>query len=91
MLGGGSSSQDTIHHTHYFSDGLPGYQYNAQGFVTSGVFDTGIFFRYEIDPIRVLYTDDSMSPNLFLTHLLMIFGGVIGTVQFCCFSGRVRV
>eukprot|EP00392_Amoebophrya_sp_AT5.2_P007357 g7371.t1 len=66
------------------------FQYHtAGGFHTSGVFDGGVYFRYEVDPIRVVYFEKEVPWTKFLTNLCAIVGGVVGTAQFL-FATRVR-
>ncbi|CAD7940587.1 unnamed protein product [Amoebophrya sp. A120] len=67
-----------------------GFQYHSAGFQTAGLFDSGIYFRYEVDPIRVLYTRKQLSPAKFLIHLCGIVGGIVATVQFMFFSTKLR-
>ncbi|CAD7937880.1 unnamed protein product [Amoebophrya sp. A25] len=67
-----------------------GFQYQSTGFQTHGAFDSGVYFRYEIDPIRVIYSQQEQTVAKFLIHLCAIVGGIVGTIQFLFFP-KIRV
>ncbi len=62
--------------------GETGFSYNANSFESndSAALTPGIFFRFEIDPIRVTYSDKAKRFPEFLTEVLAILGGCVAVM-----------
>merc|ERR1712061_519454 len=54
-----------------------GYQFRAGSFVTNELIGPAIFFRLDIDPIRVIYYTEQTTWNRFLISLCAVVGGSI--------------
>jgi len=54
-----------------------GYQYRAGSFVTNELIGPAVFFRYEIDPIRVTYFTEKVTLTTWLTNMCAVIGGCI--------------
>merc|ERR1711941_244107 len=54
-----------------------GYQFRAGSFVTNELIGPAVFFRFDIDPIRVTYYTEQESWSSFLTNICAVVGGVV--------------
>mmetsp|Transcript_15928 Transcript_15928/g.43701 ORF Transcript_15928/g.43701 Transcript_15928/m.43701 type:complete len:709 (-) Transcript_15928:112-2238(-) len=56
---------------------MDGYQFRAGSFVTNELIGPAVFFRLDMDPIRVTYYTKSMAWSKFLVNVCAIIGGCI--------------
>jgi len=56
---------------------LDGYQFRAGSFVTNELIGPAVFFRLDIDPVRVTYYEQEVSWSKYLLNLCAIVGGCI--------------
>ncbi|CAJ1345122.1 unnamed protein product [Effrenium voratum] len=54
-----------------------GYQYKAASFVTNELIGPAVFFRMEIDPIRVVYYTERVPTSKFIVNVCAVVGGCI--------------
>merc|ERR1711924_139458 len=54
---------------------LEGYQFRAGSFVTNELIGPAVFFRLDIDPIRVTYFTEEMRWSKFLVNICAVVGG----------------
>merc|ERR1712187_567302 len=54
-----------------------GYQYRAGSFVTNELIGPAVFFRFDIDPIRVTHYTESVTWSSFMTSICGVIGGGI--------------
>merc|ERR1712084_151321 len=54
-----------------------GYQFRAGSFVTNELIGPAVFFRLDIDPIRVTYYTEEIRWSKFLVNICAIIGGCI--------------
>jgi len=59
-----------------------GYKYQGNSFVTNELIGPGVFFKFDVDPIRVAYNFEKISMREFIIHCLGIFAGVAATARF---------
>jgi len=57
--------------------GREGYQFRAGSFVTNELIGPAVFFRFDIDPIRVTYYTEQERWSSFLTNICAVVGGVV--------------
>uniref|UniRef100_A0A7R9ZUX1 Endoplasmic reticulum vesicle transporter C-terminal domain-containing protein n=1 Tax=Pyrodinium bahamense TaxID=73915 RepID=A0A7R9ZUX1_9DINO len=60
---------------------LHGYQFRAGSFVTNELIGPAVFFRMDIDPIRVTYYTEEVRWSRFLVNICAIVGGCIAVVS----------
>eukprot|EP00929_Paragymnodinium_shiwhaense_P107936 TRINITY_DN74288_c0_g1_i1.p1 TRINITY_DN74288_c0_g1~~TRINITY_DN74288_c0_g1_i1.p1 ORF type:complete len:749 (-),score=182.39 TRINITY_DN74288_c0_g1_i1:32-2278(-) len=58
-----------------------GYQFRAGSFVTNELIGPAVFFRMDIDPIRVTYYDEETSFARYLVNVCAVVGGVYGLMS----------
>lgn len=56
---------------------IDGYQFRAGSFVTNELIGPAVFFRLDVDPVRVTYYDQEAKWSKFLTNLCAVVGGCI--------------
>merc|ERR1712232_294266 len=54
-----------------------GYQFRAGSFVTNELIGPAVFFRFDIDPIRVTYFTEEVKWQRFLVSICAVVGGCI--------------
>jgi len=60
---------------------MEGYQFRAGSFVTNELIGPAVFFRLDIDPIRVTYYTEEARLSKFLVNICAIVGGCIAVVS----------
>lgn len=69
------------------ASGQRGYQFQSSSFHTNDASGPGIYFRFDIDAIRVVYEQEVLTTfGRFLTNLCAIVGGIVSSVQFLFYS-----
>ena len=58
-----------------------GYQFKAASFVTNELIGPAVFFRMEIDPIRVTYYTAQLPASKFLVNICAVVGGCIAPLE----------
>merc|ERR1712084_211450 len=56
---------------------IDGYQFRAGSFVTNELIGPAVFFRLDIDPIRVTYYTEEVLWSKFLVSICAIIGGCV--------------
>merc|ERR1712100_42147 len=59
------------------SDDIEGYQFKAGSFVTNELIGPAVFFRLDIDPIRVTYYTEEVRWSQFFVNICAVVGGCI--------------
>lgn len=54
-----------------------GYQYRSGSFVTNELIGPAVFFRFDIDPIRVTHFTETVSLTTWLTNMCAVIGGCV--------------
>lgn len=54
-----------------------GYQFRSGSFVTNELIGPAVFFRYDIDPIRVTYYTEEVRWSAYLVNVCAVVGGVV--------------
>jgi len=57
--------------------GSEGYQFRAGSFVTNELIGPAVFFRFDLDPIRVTYYTETVSFTSWITSMCAVIGGCI--------------
>ena len=58
-----------------------GYQFKAASFVTNELIGPAVFFRMEMDPIRVTYYTAQLAVSKCLVNICAVVGGSIAMTQ----------